>query len=191
MEADGNGKSVELIENDGGFSQNIIDQEEADMDMSLLQTKMKPATPLPELQTVEDIYRWIDENIAYGWQDKDGGTHTSEMKDFRRLYRTMSVTETLRQKIGTCIEQVALMHELLDAIGIPNQMYCCRIFEPDDYGILCEAARWKRESYHLFFRRAGRGIIPGVQRIYQPSGIGTEQCSETRAVASPEKGVCI
>ena len=81
--------------------------------------------------------------------------------------------------------------ELLDAIGIPNQMYCCRIFEPDDYGILCEAARWKRESYHLFFRRAGRGIIPGVQRIYQPSGIGTEQCSETRAVASPEKGVCI
>ena len=113
------------------------------MDMSLLQTKMKPATPLPELQTVEDIYRWIDENIAYGWQDKDGGTHTSEMKDFRRLYRTMSVTETLRQKIGTCIEQVALMHELLDAIGIPNQMYCCRIFEPDDYGILCEAARWK------------------------------------------------
>ena len=64
------------------------------MDMSLLQTKMKPATPLPELQTVEDIYRWIDENIAYGWQDKDGGTHTSEMKDFRRLYRTMSVTET-------------------------------------------------------------------------------------------------
>ena len=39
----------------------------------------------------------------------------------------MSVTETLRQKIGTCIEQVALMHELLDAIGIPNQMYCCRI----------------------------------------------------------------
>ena len=92
------------------------------MDMSLLQTKMKPATPLPELQTVEDIYRWIDENIAYGWQDKDGGTHTSEMKDFRRLYRTMSVTETLRQKIGTCIEQVALMHELLDAIGIPDMV---------------------------------------------------------------------
>lgn len=69
----------------------------------------------------------------------------------------MSVTETLRQKIGTCIEQVALMHELLDAIGIPNQMYCCRIFEPDDYGILCEAARWKRESYHLF-----SGVPAGV-----------------------------
>ena len=97
------------------------------MDMSLLQTKMKPATPLPELQTVEDIYRWIDENIAYGWQDKDGGTHTSEMKDFRRLYRTMSVTETL------------------DAIGIPNQMYCCRIFEPDDYGNLEE-----EEHMHCF-----------------------------------------
>lgn len=155
------------------------------MDMSLLQTKMKPATPLPELQTVEDIYRWIDENIAYGWQDKDGGTHTSEMKDFRRLYRTMSVTETLRQKIGTCIEQVALMHELLDAIGIPNQMYCCRIFEPDDYGILCEAARWKRESYHLF-----SGVPAGVSfrssthlsTIWHRNGamLGNTRCGVTR-----------
>ena len=57
----------------------------------------------------------------------------------------MSVTETLQQKIGTCIEQVALMHELLDAIGIPNQMYCCRIFEPDDYGNLEE-----EEHMHCF-----------------------------------------
>ena len=145
------------------------------MDMSLLQTKMKPATPLPELQTVEDIYRWIDENIAYGWQDKDGGTHTSEMKDFRRLYRTMSVTETLRQKIGTCIEQVALMHELLDAIGIPNQMYCCRIFEPDDYGNLEE-----EEHMHCFLlyfqngkRQRSAPFCSFVQRhiyIFLPDG---------------------
>ena len=41
------------------------------MDMSLLQTKMKPATPLPEPQTVEDIHRSIDENITYGRQDND------------------------------------------------------------------------------------------------------------------------
>ena len=188
------------------------------MDKAAYGAEKKPETNVPELHTVEDVYEWIDKNIEYGWLGQDGKAHICEMKDFRRQYRTMSVSQTIQQKIGTCIEQVALMHELLDTIEVPNQMYCCRIYEPDDYGnleeeehmhcfllyfqngksrapdnygILCEAARWKRESYHLFFRRAGRGIIPGVQRIYQPSGIGTEQCSETRAVASPEKGVCI
>lgn len=30
------------------------------------------------------------------------------------------------------------MHELLDTIEVPNQMYCCRIYEPDDYGNLEE-----------------------------------------------------
>ena len=50
----------------------------------------------------------------------------------------MSVSQTIQQKIGTCIEQVALMHELLDTIEVPNQMYCCRIYEPDDYGNLEE-----------------------------------------------------
>lgn len=26
------------------------------------------------------------------------------------------------------------MHYLLNKINIKNKMYCCRIFEPDDYG---------------------------------------------------------
>ena len=88
------------------------------MDKAAYGAEKKPETNVPELHTVEDVYEWIDKNIEYGWLGQDGKAHICEMKDFRRLYRTMSVTETLRQKIGTCIEQVALMHELLDAIGI-------------------------------------------------------------------------
>ena len=91
-----------------------------------------------ELHTVEDVYEWIDKNIEYGWLGQDGKAHICEMKDFRRQYRTMSVSQTIQQKIGTCIEQVALMHELLDTIEVSNQMYCCRIYEPDDYGNLEE-----------------------------------------------------
>lgn len=40
------------------------------------------------------------------------------MKEFRRIYRTMSIDEILKYKIGTCIEQVNLMHYLLDKINV-------------------------------------------------------------------------
>ena len=108
------------------------------MDKAAYGAEKKPETNVPELHTVEDVYEWIDKNIEYGWLGQDGKAHICEMKDFRRQYRTMSVSQTIQQKIGTCIEQVALMHELLDTIEVPNQMYCCRIYEPDDYGNLEE-----------------------------------------------------
>ena len=92
------------------------------MDKAAYGAEKKPETNVPELHTVEDVYEWIDKNIEYGWLGQDGKAHICEMKDFRRQYRTMSVSQTIQQKIGTCIEQVALMHELLDTIEVPNQI---------------------------------------------------------------------
>ena len=115
------------------------------MDKAAYGAEKKPETNVPELHTAEDVYEWIDKNIEYGWLGQDGKAHICEMKDFRRQYRTMSVSQTIQQKIGTCIEQVALMHELLDTIEVPNQMYCCRIYEPDDYG-----NREEDEHMHCF-----------------------------------------
>ena len=57
----------------------------------------------------------------------------------------MSIEETLEYRIGTCIEQVNLMHYLLNKINIKNKMFCCRIFEPDDYANLEE-----EEYMHCF-----------------------------------------
>jgi len=57
----------------------------------------------------------------------------------------MSIEEILKYKLGTCIEQVNLMHYLLNKINVKNKMYCCRIFEPDDYGNLEE-----EEHMHCF-----------------------------------------
>jgi len=93
---------------------------------------------LHEIKTPTDIFKWMDENIQYGWIDIYGNKHVGEMKNFRKLYHTMSIDEILNHKIGTCIEQVAIMHFLLDKLNIPNKMFCCRIYEPDDYGNLEE-----------------------------------------------------
>lgn len=102
------------------------------------------------IKTPEDVYAWIDENIRYGWLDREGNRHIDEMKNFRRLYRTMSLEEILIHKIGTCVEQAALIHFLLDKIKIENKMFCCRIYEPDDYGNLEEDEHM--HCFVLFYR---------------------------------------
>lgn len=58
------------------------------------------------------------------------------MKGFRSLYRTSSLEEVLSHKIGTCIEQVYLMKNLLDRIGIKNKMFCTRIYEGEEFNDL-------------------------------------------------------
>lgn len=105
---------------------------------------------IDDLKSPEDVYTWIDKKISYGWKDVNGNLHGDEMKNFRKLYRTMSIEETLEYKIGTCIEQVALMHALLDKINVKNKMFCCRIFEPDDYGKLKEEEHM--HCFELFYR---------------------------------------
>ena len=98
-----------------------------------------------KIKNSQDIYKFMTDNIEYGWIDINGNIHLNTMKEFRKLYRTMSINEILKYKIGTCIDQVNLIHYLLNKINIKNKMYCCRIFEPDDYGNLEE-----EEHMHCF-----------------------------------------
>ena len=69
-----------------------------------------------EIKTPEDILQFMKENIKYGWLDINGEKHIGNMKNFRRLYRTSSLNETLEFGVGTCIEQVNLMHIFLEKI---------------------------------------------------------------------------
>lgn len=108
------------------------------------------AVEIGQIRTPEDIFVWMEDNIQYGWLDIDGNRHIDEMKDFRRLYRTMSLEEILREKIGTCIEQAWLIKVLLDRIGVPNKMFCCRVFESEDFSNMDEDEHM--HCFVLFFR---------------------------------------
>lgn len=68
---------------------------------------------IDKIRTPKDVFTYMDENISYGWLDVNHKIHgIKEMTNFRSLYRTMSVEETVEHGVGTCVEQVALMHEL-------------------------------------------------------------------------------
>ena len=85
------------------------------------------------IKSPQDILQYLNEHITYGWLDINGEIHINNMKNFRKLYRTSSLDETLQHGIGTCIEQVYLISYLLNRIGIQNEMYCTRIYEGIDF----------------------------------------------------------
>lgn len=100
---------------------------------------------IDDIKTPEDIFKYMNENIEYGWIDINNQKHIKTMKEFRKLYRTMTLDEIINNGLGTCIDQVNLMHYLFEKIKIKNKMFCCRIFEPDDYNNLEE-----EEHMHCF-----------------------------------------
>ena len=100
---------------------------------------------IEKIKTPEDILEFLKSNIKYGWIDINNEEHIGNMKNFRRLYRTATIEETLKHGLGTCIEQVNLMHTLLDRIKIPNKMFCTRIYEGEDFNNLDE-----EEHMHCF-----------------------------------------
>ena len=91
---------------------------------------------IKEIKTPQDILTFMNENIQYGWLDINNEKHLGNMKGFRKLYRTMSMDEVLKYGIGTCIEQVKLMSDLLTMLKIPNKMFCTRIYEGKDFNNL-------------------------------------------------------
>ena len=97
------------------------------------------------IKTPEDILEFMNEHIKYGYVDINGEEHINSLKNFRRLYRTGTVEETLSHGLGTCIEQVNLMKYLLNLIDIPSKMYCTRIYEGENFNNLDE-----EEHMHCF-----------------------------------------
>ena len=96
---------------------------------------------IDSIMTPYDVLDFMKANIKYGWLDVNGEEHIGNMKNFRRLYRTSSLEETLTHGIGTCIEQVYLMSNLLNKIDVPNKMFCTRVYEGKDFNNLEEEER--------------------------------------------------
>lgn len=112
------------------------------------------------IESPEEILEFMD-NIDYGYLDVYGQKHISSLKGFRKDYRTLSIDQILKYQIGTCIEQVYLMHHLLDSIGIQNKMFCTRIYES---GIIDDEQEEHMHCFILYYDDMG------VHQIEHPNG---------------------
>ena len=87
---------------------------------------------IEKIKTPEDILLFMD-NIRYGYVDSNNEIHLNTLKGFRKTYKTLSIKDILKYKVGTCIEQVFLTKYLLDMINVKNKMFCTRIYEPNNF----------------------------------------------------------
>ena len=88
-----------------------------------------------------DILTYLEKNIEYGWIGKDGKKRINEMKDFRKYYQILSVEDTIKNKVGTCIEQVGLIKYFLDKLNIKSKMFCTRVYEDETFNKMNEPER--------------------------------------------------
>lgn len=56
-------------------------------------TKIGENMKIDEIKCSQDVYKFMTNNIEYGWIDINENIHLNTMKEFRRIYRTMSIDE--------------------------------------------------------------------------------------------------
>ena len=117
-----------------------------DVDGVIVRIKTDKVLPnISDIKNINDVLNFMKTNIRYGWLDTNNEIHIGNMKNFRKLYRTLSIEEILEYCIGTCIDQVKLMNYLLNKINIKNKMFATRIYESNDFNKLDE-----EEHMHCF-----------------------------------------
>ena len=111
------------------------------------------------ITTPNDILSFMD-NINYGYIDLNGHKYINEIPGFRKNFRALSNEEVLKNRVGTCIEQVYLMHCLLDGLNIPNKMFCTRVYENDD---ISDESEIQMHCFVLYYDK------DGVHQIEHPN----------------------
>lgn len=137
---------------------------------------------IDDIRTPEDILSFLDENIQYGYVDINGEKHINDLKGFRSLYRTSSLEDTLSTGVGTCIEQVNLMHVLLNKLNIPNRMFCTRVYEDNNFN-----NPNAEEHMHCFILYYMNGKVYQLEHPDQDNKGIYEYNSESEAIAETNK----
>lgn len=72
--------------------------------------------------------QFFERFIRYGCVDVDGIEHIDSLggADFREKFRTLGLEESLKRRIGACIEQANITKYLFDEVGIKSRMFCTR-----------------------------------------------------------------
>jgi hypothetical protein len=84
------------------------------------------------IKTPDELMKFMDRNILYGWVDNNGNRYVNELTGLREKYRTSSIDETLEIGVGTCIEQANMIKLFFDRIGKETKVICHRAYETEE-----------------------------------------------------------
>lgn len=81
-----------------------------------------------KIHTLNDLLKWMMENIEYGWVDKNGKVYLgndafANPLRFYNDYRLQSPTQFIKSKIGVCWDQVVFQQECFDLMKLSSTHY--------------------------------------------------------------------
>ena len=76
-----------------------------------------------DVNTIDDLMKYMDENIKYGWLGIDGKVRIDSLKDFKDYYRTMNIDDVIKCGVGLCPDQVNFIKNFFDSKNIQNKIF--------------------------------------------------------------------
>ena len=87
---------------------------------------------LDNITNIDELYKFMDENIKYGWYGIDCKVRINSLKEFKEYYRTMKVEDIIKYGVGTCPDYVNLVKFFLDKNNIINKIFAIVGYEKVD-----------------------------------------------------------
>ena len=78
---------------------------------------------LDNINSIEELYQYMANNIKYGWYGIDDKVRVNSLKEFKEFYKTMKVEDIIKYGVGTCPDYVNLVKFYLDKNNIKNRIY--------------------------------------------------------------------
>ena len=81
------------------------------------------------ISTPEQMMKFFDDNIVYGCIHVDGKRYVNSLggQDFAEKYRTLSLDDSLNNRIGACFEQANISKYIYETLGIQHKTACTRV----------------------------------------------------------------
>ena len=134
-----------------------------DRDFSVYNQKISRLNKFQGLKTPRELMDFMDQNVAYGWIDLDGGMYLNNLSNLEGNYKTKSISNTLNFGVGTCIEQAQLAKSFFDANGFENKLFCSRVQNQEDKNSMHCFVLFKNNNIWYHFEHSDRkrkGIHP-------------------------------
>lgn len=105
-----------------------------DSALLLINTRMKNdrKEQFLKIQTPEELMEYLDNNISYGWIDRNGKKYINTLSHVRENYRTGTINEIFETGLVTCAEDAKLIKYCLDRLGYETKLYCHRAYETEE-----------------------------------------------------------
>lgn len=87
---------------------------------------------LDNINSIDELYEYMDKNIKYGWYGIDGKVRINSLKEFKEYYKTMNVEDIINYGVGTCPDYVNLVKYYLDKNNVVNKIYAIVGYENVD-----------------------------------------------------------